>query len=527
MKSTLPQILLLIFLVNLIACGGGGSSDDGFENESQFKDLCQSPRIGINPFTNQAYPDRQGSTLDENNWLRSWSNNTYLWYNEINYPNPANYNNPIDYFELLKTNEVTASGNPRDKFHFTVPTDEWLEQSSSGIISGFGASWAIVNSTPPRKVVVTYTEPNTTAAENLSRGTEILFVYQADVVNDNDQQSIDLINEALFSPTPNQSYEFVVRDFGAPEDGSEDRTITMAASEITTTPVQNVLTVDTINGTTGYFLFNSHIATSEEGLINAVNQLASENINELVLDLRYNGGGLLAIASQLSYMIAGDTATNNKTFGLLSFNDKHLTTDPVTGATISPTPFYSTSLGFSVQQGQSLPTLDLERVFILSTADTCSASEAIINGLRGIDIDVILIGGTTCGKPYGFYPTDNCGTTYFTLQFSEVNDKGFGDYSDGFSPANATSNIGASIPGCAVNDDFSKSLGDSEEDLLSSALYYIENGSCPVSKKSVANNKNSQKYDKSTGLSLFDSDVYRRYQFLKQNRFNHSANMKK
>ena len=56
--------------------------------------------------------------------------------------------------------------------------------------------------------------------------------------------------------------------------------------------------------------------------------------------------------------------------------------------------------------------------------------------LRGIDIEVIQIGSTTCGKPYGFYGLDNCGTTYFTVQFRGVNAKGYGDYSDGFSPSN-------------------------------------------------------------------------------------------
>ena len=65
-----------------------------------------------------------------------------------------------------------------------------------------------------------------------------------------------------------------------------------------------------------------------------------------------------------------------------------------------------------------MPALDLERVFVLTTASTCSASEAIINSLRGINVEVIQIGSTTCGKPYGFYPQDNCGTTYFTIQFA-------------------------------------------------------------------------------------------------------------
>ena len=69
--------------------------------------------------------------------------------------------------------------------------------------------------------------------------------------------------------------------------------------------------------------------------------------------------------------------------------------------------------GLRCAERQPLPTLDLSRVYVLTSAGTCSASEAIINGLRGVGVQVIQIGGTTCGKPYGFYPPDNCGTTYF------------------------------------------------------------------------------------------------------------------
>jgi hypothetical protein len=73
-------------------------------------------------------------------------------------------------------------------------------------------------------------------------------------------------------------------------------------------------------------------------------------------------------------------------------------------------------------------------VFVLTSADTCSASESIVNGLRGAGVTVHLVGSTTCGKPYGFYPQDNCGTTYFAIQFQGVNFLGFGDYADGFTP---------------------------------------------------------------------------------------------
>ncbi|MNT07136.1 hypothetical protein D3C72_1418280 [compost metagenome] len=83
-----------------------------------------------------------------------------------------------------------------------------------------------------------------------------------------------------------------------------------------------------------------------------------------------------------------------------------------------------------------------------------------------MDVQVNLIGGTTCGKPYGFYPTPNCGTTYFAVQFQGVNAKGFGDFADGMAPT------------CDVADDYQNPLGDPAEGMLAAALRYRSSGSC-------------------------------------------------
>jgi hypothetical protein len=226
--------------------------------------------------------------------------------------------------------------------------------------------------------------------------------------------------------------------------------------------VQGVDVIETLTGDVGYMVFNDHIATAEQALIDAVNQLnaykGGQGIDDLVLDIRYNGGGYLAIASQFAYMIAGGAATAGRTFELLQFNDQHPVTNPITGAAISPTPFYSTTLGPPFNggsAGQPLPTLGLPRVFVLTGSGTCSASEAIMNGLRGVDVEVIQIGSTTW--------------------------KDFGDYTDGFSPNNTPANqAGTVIPGCSVADDFSKQLGDSTEDRLATALAYRDGGACPA-----------------------------------------------
>jgi hypothetical protein len=90
----------------------------------------------------------------------------------------------------------------------------------------------------------------------------------------------------------------------------------------------------------------------------------------------------------------------------------------------------------------------------------------LINGLRGIDVQVNLIGATTCGKPYGFTAKDNCGISYFPIEFKGVNAKGFGDYAGGFAPT------------CEVADDFDHPLGDPNETMLAVALGHRATGAC-------------------------------------------------
>jgi hypothetical protein len=86
---------------------------------------------------------------------------------------------------------------------------------------------------------------------------------------------------------------------------------------------------------------------------------------------------------------------------------------------------------------------------------------------------VHLIGNTTCGKPYGFFGQDNCGITYFPIEFQGVNAKGFGDYGGGFVPGGSGV---AGVAGCAANDDLDHALGDPAEGQLASALAYRASG---------------------------------------------------
>ena len=94
-----------------------------------------------------------------------------------------------------------------------------------------------------------------------------------------------------------------------------------------------------------------------------------------------------------------------------------------------------------------------------------------------------MIGEETQGKPFGYYPIDNCGKTYFTIQFQSENAKGFGEYSDGFSPKfNGSQDISASVEtpveGCIAVEDYQHALGDESEKLIDVSLSYLDSGVC-------------------------------------------------
>ncbi len=474
-----PKITLTLLSVALLGvlsgCGGGNSSNSTtpeesnngwtagvFANASQFKGQCQAN--------------------NEKNWLRSWSNETYLWYDEIIDTDPALTSGVIAYFDQLKTLELTESGAQKDNFHFSLSTAEWQRQSQSGLSYGYGFNIKLIASSAPRQAIISYTEPNTPASnQNLARGFELLEVDGVDFINTTSSSEVDIITAGLFPTQVGKTTQFVFKDITS----NEHRTVTLTSQNITSQPVVNVRT-DLAGGDVGYFQFNSHNAIAEDQLYNAFNQFAASNIKDLVIDVRYNGGGFLQIASQVGYMVAGRANTQGKTFERTIFNDKHPNTNPITGQTLIPMPFTDEFVGFAdnpqTRPGTPLPSLNLNRVYLLTTSNTCSASEAIINGLRGADVEVIQIGAGTCGKPYGFYPTDNCGTTYFTIQFTGENNKGFGEYADGFAPANTLDNARQPVllSGCAVADDFTNPLGDANEALLKTALSYRSSGSCPA-----------------------------------------------
>jgi len=500
-SRTAKVFLLTAASAALTACGGGNSSSPRqtvtsppppvsqnptytagtFAASSSFINQCEVVRTGTDSEGN-TFPDRAGSTVIENFWLRSWSNETYLWNREITDQDPTPFTSPVTYFGTLRTTATTPSGEDKDDFHFSQPTADFLESRNNTASSGYGARFRAFSTSPPRDFRILYTEADSPASDivngnvQLPRGAKILEVDGVDLVNSNDTAAL---NAGLFPANAGESHTFLIQ-----EDGSTTtRTVTLVSEDIAPEPVNRTSVIDTPSGKVGYMLFNTFSPfASEKSLADAMTDLSAQGVEDLVLDLRYNGGGLLAVAAQLGYMVAGDARSNNKTFTLLQYNEDANGTDPTSTSNdpVQPIPFIDQGVGFSVDQGTPLATLNLPRVFILSTGGTCSASESVINGLRGIDVEIILIGDVTCGKPYGFLPTSNCGETYYTIQFRGVNEKNFGDYSDGFVPEDNDFAFGERIPGCTIPDDFGNELGNENEALLSAALYYRENDSCPI-----------------------------------------------
>ena len=421
---------------------------------------CAAPRAGIDPSTNAAFMDRQGTLANEKDWVRAWIDETYLWFDEVPTTLLAkDHATPVSYFNVLKTPKLTASGKAKDRFHFTANTEQARALSQNGTEIGYGMQLAFISASVPRDIRVAFTEPGSPAAQaSVARGERLIEIDGIDVVNGTD---VGALNAAIVPQRSGESHSFKLRA----NDGTE-RTLTLASASVIRDPVPTLKAFDIGGGKyVGYMLFNEHIATAEYWLTATMKTFQSIGITDLVIDMRYNGGGYLDIASQLAYMVSSSAATEGKAFERLQYNSKNpfqLTPEQAT------MPFHGATLGYSVNPGYALPQLGLSRVTVLSGPDTCSASESVVNSLRGIGSTVDLVGGGTCGKPYGFTPQDNCGTSYYAIQFQGVNDKGFGDYGDGFRPT------------CAVVDDFTHELGDPKEARLAVALHLLGGGVCPT-----------------------------------------------
>ncbi len=415
------------------SCGGSG---DGSSS---------TPAVTTSPTVSQLANICTAS--GEKSWISAYMNDAYLFYRDIVAVDPNAYATQEAYFDALI---VTSE----DRFSFVEPQSVADAFFNQGQDIGYGAVFKLDANNELRIGYVNAGGPLANLA--VARGAQVTTLNGTAVSSLGTTQ----LNALLFPTAVGVSLTLAVIDAGQ----TAPRTITVTSTAITedAAPLARVLPANSANplgAQVGYLLFNDQVATAESELIAAISLFRSVGVSDVVVDLRYNGGGYLYIASEFAYMLGGTRIASGATFEKLIFNDKH------PEETNNP----ANTLGFQMTSttGQALPTLNLPRVLIITAPGTCSASESVINSLTPF-IPVIRIGGTTCGKPYGFIQANNCTDAFFAIQFQGVNSVGFGAYTNGFAPT------------CTVADDFSHALGDPAEGRLSAALSYTSTGSCPA-----------------------------------------------
>ncbi len=272
-------------------------------------------------------------------------------------------------------------------------------------------------------------------------------------------------------------------------------TVNVASEEVREDPIFRTEVIDTAGTKIGYMMYNAFQGNSHENLNNAFSDFKSEGIDELVLDLRYNGGGAVITSQLLASMISGRGSSD--TFAEFSYNEKK-------EASNSSVPFLE-QLPIRDDDGNyndsgPITKLSLDRLYVLTTFSTASASETLINGLRPY-MDVIQIGTPTEGKDVGsitlydappeYSNKDNINEEHKNaiqpIVVRIINDDG-DNYPEGFTPTGSRDTEGDNyINETAVPYLQSKpALGSPEEPLFARAISLITGE--PMTEKAVTPN---------------------------------------
>lgn len=433
----------LALLAALLAagCGGGGGSPGACISGSP--EVCTGTGPGSTLPENSSQRWAEVCTLEGvKNFTRAYMDEAYLWYREIPAIDPAPYTSIGRYFYDLLTPALDPNGQRKDRFSFIVSAAD-ADSITTGEVTAYGLQWETDAQGRQRVAFVEAGSP--AQAAGLARGAEL----------------VEVLTPGTPDWYPNTGAEITFTWRPAPAQPAVTSTLRSVALQEDPLPLVRNL-VSPSGRRVAYLLFNAHTQGAQDKLIAAVTSLQQAGVNEVVLDLRYNRGGFLYTALSLSSMLTGPPA-DGRVFEQLQFNDKRLDETQANVLNFSGLLQVGES---SYAEGAALPRLALPRVYVLASGSTCSASESIINSLRGVDVEVVVVGGTTCGKPYGFSRKDNCGLSYFPIEFQGINAQGFGDYASGFAPT------------CAAADDFDHALGDTAERLLATALHHVDTGTC-------------------------------------------------
>ncbi|MCP1339721.1 S41 family peptidase [Idiomarina sp. M1R2S28] len=341
---------------------------------------------------------------------------------------------------------------PEDTYSYILTEEEYDQLFVSATYFGFGFSMEQISASRV-KIRFVY-DGSPAAAAGMERADEILAI---DGVSVSELLANGEFNEALGPSEQGLSREITWQK----PDGTE-QTELLSKVEVETNTVMGAQTYTQNEETVGYFALDSFINRTGGDLNNAFDLFATEGINHLVIDVRYNGGGLIRYANQIATQTAGSNVLG-KTFLQYRFNEQNSDQNQ--------------TLPFSLVDG--VEQLDLDRVFVLTTGSSCSSSEIIINSLSP-HIEVVTIGEQTCGKPVGQQPAELCDKITFAINFETVNSEGEGKYYDGIEP------------NCAVEDEIKADWGSPEDPLTAAANTYISTGSCPVSAASAEIKKSAQ-----------------------------------
>jgi carboxyl-terminal processing protease len=430
-------VLTALLAWSLVACGGGGGG------ESPPATTTSTPAASTDTGAAAAAP-ATCSLPDQKSWLASYMKDQYFWNDKLGTPNPAATD--IDtYFDSLLYAAV-------DRFSYTQSASDFSAFYAEGTRLGFGYSLVFTDSNYTAIRVRMVEAGSPVALAGMQRGDNVLSV------DGKTPQQIAVDGLAAVDTAG------VARTFTVQDAAGAQRTFTVNSAVFALSPVttDSVLDVATASGSkkVGYVAYQEFISAGNAGLGRAFNRMASQGVTDLVLDLRYNGGGDVGIARNLASMIGGAVLAG-KTFTQIRFNARH--------------PDWNETISFTADARQLPgPMLQgLQRVFIIAASGTASASELVINSLKPF-MQVVLVGSTTYGKPYGFEPKQACGTVFNAVNFESVNAQGIGGYTAGFTPT------------CVVPDDLNHALGDPAEGRLAAALYYAGHGACPATASALA-----------------------------------------
>lgn len=260
---------------------------------------------------------------------------------------------------------------------------------------------------------------------------------------------------------------------------SHEKQVTITATRFDDHPVLRTEVLDAANGDkVGYLAYGAFNANYDDELVDAVGKLKAAGAKHLIVDLRYNGGGYAVSSVVLATLVAGE-AQKGRVFLKCSFNESR-TASGEKNQVYRIGDAHIEGFDPDILDSEWAPiadavnsALDLTTVYILCTERTASASECLINGLRGLGLDVRLIGGITNGKNVGMEP--KCVVVgKYEYQFSPItfyveNGNGDRDYGAGFVPD-------------VVVDEFAYptyEFGDARDPLTATALLWIETGTRP------------------------------------------------